>query len=54
MKSWHTRALALAILLAIAHLPPSLAAEIAKPTVDLAIYGHVSSVVWVAKDLDGF
>jgi len=52
MKSWHTRALTLAVLLAVAHLPPSLATEIAKPTVDLAIYGHVSSVVWVAKDLD--
>jgi catechol 2,3-dioxygenase-like lactoylglutathione lyase family enzyme len=51
MKSWHTRALALAILLAIAHLPPSLAAEIAKPTVDLSIYGHVGLVVWVANDL---
>ena len=52
MKPWHTRALTLAVLLAVAHLPPSLATEIAKPTVDLAIYGHVSSVVWVAKDLD--
>ena len=27
-------------------------ADIAKPTVDLSIYGHVSSVIWVAKDLD--
>lgn len=52
MKSWHTRLLTLAVLLAAAQLPSSLAAEIAKPTVDLSIYGHVSSVVWVAKDLD--
>jgi len=28
------------------------AAEIAKPTVDLSIYGHVSSLIWIAKDLD--
>jgi catechol 2,3-dioxygenase-like lactoylglutathione lyase family enzyme len=40
------------LLLAIAYLPPALAAEIAKPTVDLSIYGHVSSLIWVAKDLD--
>ncbi len=52
MKPWHPRALTLAVLLATAPLPSSLAAEIAKPTVDLSIYGHVSSVVWVAKDLD--
>jgi catechol 2,3-dioxygenase-like lactoylglutathione lyase family enzyme len=52
MRSWHTRVLTLAVLLAVAPLPPSLAAEIAKPTVDLSIYGHVSSVVWIAKDLD--
>ena len=52
MKSWHTRALTLAVLLATALLLPSLATEVAKPTVDLSIYGHVSSVVWIAKDLD--
>jgi methylmalonyl-CoA/ethylmalonyl-CoA epimerase len=28
------------------------AAEIAKPTVDLNIYGHVAQVGWVVKDLD--
>jgi len=28
------------------------AADVAKPTVDLSIYGHVSSIIWVAKDLD--
>lgn len=28
------------------------AAEVAKPTVDLSIYGHVSSITWVVKDLD--
>jgi hypothetical protein len=44
-------ALTLAVLLALVHLPSSLAAEIAKPTVDLSIYGHVGLVVWVAKDL---
>ena len=52
MKSWHTRALTFTVLLATVHLPPSLAAEIAKPTVDLSIYGHVGLVVWVVKDLD--
>ena len=33
---------------------PSIAApaEVAKPTVDLAIYGHVVQVSWVVKDLD--
>jgi catechol 2,3-dioxygenase-like lactoylglutathione lyase family enzyme len=31
---------------------PAPAAEIAKPTVDLAIYGHVAKVGWVVKDLD--
>jgi catechol 2,3-dioxygenase-like lactoylglutathione lyase family enzyme len=51
MKSWHIRALTLAILLAVAHLPPSLATEIAKPTVDHSIHGHVSLIVWVAKDI---
>jgi catechol 2,3-dioxygenase-like lactoylglutathione lyase family enzyme len=38
-------------LLAAAHLPPPQATEIAKPTVNLSIYGHVSLLVWVAKDL---
>ncbi len=27
------------------------AADLAEPTVDLSIYGHVGSVVWVVKDL---
>jgi catechol 2,3-dioxygenase-like lactoylglutathione lyase family enzyme len=52
MKSWHIGALTLAVLLAVAHLPSPLATEIAKPTVDHSIYGHVSLVVWVSKDLD--
>ena len=30
---------------------PLCATEPAKPTIDLSIYGHVSSVTWVAKDL---
>jgi len=51
MKSWHTRALTLAFLLAVARLSPTPVAEIAKPTVDHSIYGHVSLIVWVAKDL---
>jgi catechol 2,3-dioxygenase-like lactoylglutathione lyase family enzyme len=51
MKSWHAGTLTLAVLLAVGHLPFSLAAEIAKPTVDLSIYGHVGLVVWVVKDL---
>ena len=41
-----------ALLFATAHVPRPRAAEISKPTVDLSIYGHVSSVVWIAKDLD--
>jgi catechol 2,3-dioxygenase-like lactoylglutathione lyase family enzyme len=52
MKGTMRRFITLTLLLAAAHLPPALAAEIAKPTVDLSIYGHVSSVIWVAKDLD--
>jgi catechol 2,3-dioxygenase-like lactoylglutathione lyase family enzyme len=35
----------------IANLPAH-AADVAKPTVDLAIYGQVSKVGWVVKDLD--
>jgi len=52
MKSWHIGVLILALLLAAAHLPPPRAAEIAKPTVDHSIYGHVSLIVWVVRDLD--
>ena len=51
MKSWHVLALTLAALLAVAHLPPSVATEVAKPTVDRSIYGHVALMVWVVKDL---
>ncbi len=42
----------LALLLATAYASLLRAAEIAKPTVDLSIYGHVSLIVWIAKDLD--
>jgi hypothetical protein len=51
MKSWHVRALIVALLLAMAQLPSPQAAEIAKPTVDHSIYGHVSLIVWVVRDL---
>jgi catechol 2,3-dioxygenase-like lactoylglutathione lyase family enzyme len=40
------------ILIATAAVCGARAAETTKPTVDLAIYGHVSSMVWVVKDLD--
>ena len=47
-KPW----LVLAIFICLLPLPEVLAADIAKPTVDPAIYGHVSLIVWIAKDLD--
>lgn len=40
------------LLAAIIATPRARAVEIAKPTVGLSIYGHVSSLVWVVKDLD--
>jgi hypothetical protein len=40
------------LLLAAISVSHARAADIAKPTVDLSIYRHVSSVVWIAKDLD--
>ena len=40
------------MLLAASFALPSEAAEVAKPTVDLSIYGHVVQVGWVVKDLD--
>lgn len=52
MKAKHTMTLTFALLLATAYVSGARAADIAKPTVDLSIYGHVSSVVWIAKDLD--
>ncbi len=41
-----------ALLFAFATVSRTRAADLAKPTVDLSIYGHVGSVVWVVKDLD--
>jgi len=41
-----------ALLLVAAYVARGHAGDIAKPTVDLSVYGHVSSVVWVVKDLD--
>ena len=41
-----------ALLLATTDASLTRGADIAKPTVDLAIYGHVSSVVWIVNDLD--
>ena len=53
MKAKHTMAgVDLRTALATAYVSGARAADIAKPTVDLSIYGHVSSVVWIAKDLD--
>jgi catechol 2,3-dioxygenase-like lactoylglutathione lyase family enzyme len=51
MKTKDTLFLTLALLLA-ACATRGYGADIAKPTVDLSIYGHVSSLVWIAKDLD--
>ncbi len=42
----------LTLLLTTTHLPSLFPTEIAKPTVDLSIYGHVGWVMWVVRDLD--
>jgi catechol 2,3-dioxygenase-like lactoylglutathione lyase family enzyme len=52
MRAKYTLGFIFALLLATAYVSRAYAAEIAKPTVDLSVYGHVSSVVWVTKDLD--
>jgi catechol 2,3-dioxygenase-like lactoylglutathione lyase family enzyme len=52
MKYWLIQALTLTLLLVATQPPPSLAGDIAKPTLDLSIYGHVGVVVWVVQDLD--
>jgi catechol 2,3-dioxygenase-like lactoylglutathione lyase family enzyme len=52
MRAKHTLAFTFALLLATASVSRARGADIGKPTVDLSIYGHVSSVVWIAKDLD--
>jgi len=39
-------------LLLAAVLSGARAADVLKPTVDLSVYGHVSSIVWVVKNLD--
>jgi len=41
-----------ALLFIAAWASPTPGAEIAKPVVDLSIYGHVSSMIWIARDLD--
>jgi len=52
MKAKQMFVFTFALLLAQALVPRTWAAEIAKPTVDVSVYGHVSSVVWVVKNLD--
>ena len=52
MRAKHTPAFAFALIIGIACVSRAGGADIAKPTVDLSIYGHVSSVIWIAKDLD--
>jgi len=44
--------LAFVILLAAAIAQGGRASDVATPAVDPAIYGHVSSIIWVVKDLD--
>lgn len=56
MKSHRTMSVPLisgiALFFSLANPPSSPAAEVAKPTVDLSIYGHAVQVGWVVKDLD--
>src|SRR5271157_5055828 len=52
MRAERTLALNFVLLLAIISVSHAGAADIAKPSVDLSIYGHVSSIVWITKDLD--
>lgn len=52
MKTRRTLTLALALIFFAACVLPARGADVAKPTVDLSIYGHVSSVIWIARDLD--
>ena len=52
MKTKLTLAFICALLLAAAWVSLTPGADIAKPVVDLSIYGHVSSMIWIAKDLD--
>ncbi len=51
MKLKHMLVFTFALLLA-AYVSRGRAGEIAKPTVNLSIYGRVSSVGWITKDLD--
>jgi 4-hydroxyphenylpyruvate dioxygenase-like putative hemolysin len=52
MRAKHALGFTVALLLVAAYVSRGRADEIAKPTVNLSVYGHVSSVVWVAKDLE--
>jgi len=52
MRAKHTLGFTFALVLAAACVSRGRAGEIAKPTVDLSVYGHVSQIVWIAKDLD--
>jgi len=52
MRTQHTLTFNFVLLLAIISVSHARASDTAKPTVDLSIYGHVSSIVWIAKDLD--
>jgi catechol 2,3-dioxygenase-like lactoylglutathione lyase family enzyme len=53
LSNFHfTRGLLLAIFLTSGARPFAAPAEVTKPTVDMAIYGHVVQVGWVVKDVD--
>ncbi|MGO8815900.1 MAG: VOC family protein [Terriglobia bacterium] len=52
MKAKYALTAVFAILLSVAAGASARGANVVKPTVDLSIYGHVNSVIWVAKDLD--
>ena len=52
MRAKHTLAFIFALILATGYVSRANAAELAKPTVDVSVYGHVNAVVWVMKDLD--
>ncbi|MGO8786943.1 MAG: VOC family protein [Terriglobia bacterium] len=52
MRAKYTLASAIALIIAVACVSSARGADISKPTVDLSIYRHVSSVIWIVKDLD--
>jgi catechol 2,3-dioxygenase-like lactoylglutathione lyase family enzyme len=52
MRTQHTLTFNFVLLLTIISVSHARASDTVKPTIDLSIYGHVSSIVWIAKDLD--